>query len=66
MSRKNEGIFSINAHHCEGMEHGFLNLGIPSKTYTDVKSISNAVNLLVKKFGPEFFLSDSPATEVQT
>ena len=50
---KNEEMFSMTDHHCEGLEHGFFHIFIPATTGTYVQSITNAVNVLVKTFGPE-------------
>ena len=63
--QKNEDIFSMNAHHCEGLEIGFFHIGMPATTGTYGQSLENTVNVLVEKISPEKILSDSPATEVQ-
>ena len=53
MSRKNEEIFSMTNHHCEGLKRGFLHIGIPDTTGTYGQSMANALNVLMKTFGLE-------------
>ena len=53
MSRKNEEIFSMTAHHCEELDRGFFHIFMPATTGTDGKSLANVMNGIVKTFGLE-------------
>ena len=62
---KKEDIFSMTAHHCEGLDHGFLHIVIPATTGIDSQITTNAVNVLVEKLILKTNLHSS-MTEVQT
>ena len=48
ISQKNEEMFLITAHHCEGLESGFLHICIPATTCTHGQVLANELNVLVK------------------
>ena len=48
MSRKKQRDFSINSHHCGGLEHEFFHTGMPPTMGTDIQSLINSVSVLMK------------------
>ena len=47
MSQKNEEIFSMTAHHCEGLECAFFHIGVLATTGACGQILSNAENMFV-------------------
>ena len=44
---KNKEIFSMTAHYCEGLDHGFFRIDISDTSVADGQSIKNEVNRMV-------------------
>ena len=44
---KNKEIFSMTAHYCEGLDHGFFRIDILDTTGANGQSIINEVNRMV-------------------